>query len=178
MLMDEQTNFAPGDSPTPPEQPQPEINPDSITWTASEFVNNAKNLGWYLMFIVAILIICAAVYLFTHSIFSSIVIFVLGLALCFMAGRRPKELDYGLDDQGIIINGTDYPFSEFKSYTLVTEGGLDHIALISIKRFISDKTIYFEPQDRDRIISLLGEFLPLEPASKDPIDGFMKRIGL
>ena len=178
MLMDEQNHFAPGDSPTPTEQIPEEINPDSITWTASEFVDNAKNFGWYFMFVIAILIICALVYVFTHSIFSSIVILVLGLALCFMAGRRPKELDYGLDDQGIIINSVDYPFSEFKSYTLISEGGLDHIALISVKRFIPNKTIYFEPQDRDRIISLLGEFLPLEPASKDPIDGFMKRIGL
>jgi hypothetical protein len=109
---------------------------------------------------------------------SVVVIFVLGLAMCFMAGRKPKELDYGLDDQGIVINSVDHPFSDFKSYTLISEGGLDHIALVSVRRFIPNKTIYFEPQDRDRIISLLGEFLPLEPASKDPIDGFMKKIGL
>jgi hypothetical protein len=130
------------------------------------------------MFVIAILVICALVYLFTHSIFSSIVIFVLGLVMCFMAGRRPKELDYGLDEEGIVINSVDHPFSEFKSYTLVSEGGIDRIALVSVKRFVPNKTIYFEPQDRDRITSLLGEFLPLEPSSKDPIDGFMKRIGL
>jgi hypothetical protein len=176
--MDEQTHFAPGDSPTHTEQIPDDTNPNSITWTASEFIDNAKNFGWYFMFVIAALVVCVLVYIFTHSIFSSIVIFVLGITLCFVAGRKPKELDYGLDDQGIVINNIDHPFSEFKSYTLVSEGGIDHIALISVKKFTPNKTIYFEPQDRDRIISLLGEFLPLEPASKDPIGGFMKRIGL
>jgi hypothetical protein len=175
--MDEQPNLPSESDNSPTEQP-PEINPNSITWTASEFVDNAKNFGWYLMFVVAILVICVAVYIFTHSIFSSLVIFVLGLALCFMAGRRPRELEYGLDNQGIVINNVDHQFSEFKAYALVSEGGLDHISLISVRRFTPNKTIYFEPQDRDRIISLLGEFLPLQPSSKDPIDGFMKRIGL
>jgi hypothetical protein len=87
-------------------------------------------------------------------------------------------VNYGLDGKGIVINNVEYPFSEFKSYTLVSEGGLNHIALTSVKRFSPNKTIYFEPQDRDRITSLLGNFLPLESISNDPIDKFMKKIGL
>jgi hypothetical protein len=77
-----------------------------------------------------------------------------------------------------LINNTDHPFSDFKSYTLESEGGLDHIFLVSVKRFSPDKTIYFESQDKDRIVSLLGQFLPLEPESNDPIERIMKRIGL
>ena len=77
-----------------------------------------KILDGILFFVVVILVICAIVYVFTHSIFSVVVIFVLGLAMCFMAGRKPKRVEYGLGEQGIVINNTDHPFSEFKSYTV------------------------------------------------------------
>ena len=175
--MDERNHFTPEDNTDIIEQPTPAVT-DSITWSASEFIDNSKNFEWYLFFFVAILVISFLVYLFTHSIFSSIVIFILGGALCFMATRRPREVNYRLDDKGIVISNTNYPFSDFKSYTLVSEGGLDHISLSSVKRFSPNKIIYFEPQDKDHIISLLGGFLPLEPASVDPIDKFMKKIGL
>jgi len=127
-------------------------------------------------FFISILVIGYLVYIFTRSIFSSIVIFILGIALCYISTRKPKDINYGLDDEGIVINNTDYPFSVFKSYTLISEGGLEQIALISVKRFSPDKTIYFEPQDKDKIISLLGEFLPLETNTNDAIDKFMKKL--
>ena len=176
--MDEQNHFTPEEDRAIGDQVSPKVNDSSIDWTASEFVDNSKNFNWYLSFFVAILLISFLVYLFTHSLFSSIAIFILGVALSYMATRKPKEVSYGLDDKGIIINDVEYPFSEFKSYTLVSEGGLNHIALTSVKRFSPNKTIYFEPQDRDRITSLLGNFLPLESISNDPIDKFMKKIGL
>jgi len=52
------------------------------------------------------------------------------------------------------------------------------VSLVSIKRFTPNRTIYFEPQDKDKILSIVGQFLPLEPASNEPIDRFMKKIGL
>jgi len=178
MLMPEQNLFKPEDESVPIEQDQPEINTDSIVWTASEFIDNSKNFGWYLLFFVGILGISTVVFIFTHNIISSVVIFILGFMVCFMATRKPKEVDYVLDDQGIVINNIDYPFSDFKSYHLASEGGLEHISLVSVKRFSPGKTIYFEPQDKDHIISLLSQFLPLEHPSDDPVDRFAKKIGL
>jgi len=177
--MDEQNLFVPeNNTVSEPEPSSPEPTDDSITWTASEFIDHSKSFSWYLFFFISILVIGYLVYIFTRSIFSSIVIFILGIALCYISTRKPKDINYGLDDEGIVINNTDYPFSVFKSYTLISEGGLEQIALISVKRFSPDKTIYFEPQDKDKIISLLGEFLPLETNTNDAIDKFMKKIGL
>jgi hypothetical protein len=176
--MDEQNHFIPADDTDANTQPTPEIKNDSIAWTASEFIDNSKNFNWYLVFFISILAISALVFLFTHSIFSAVAIFILGVAVSYMATRKPREVNYSVDGSGIMINKTDYPFSEFKSYSLVSESGLEHIILVSVKRFSPNKTIYFEPQDKDRIISLLGKFLPLEAVSNDPIDKLMKKIGL
>jgi len=177
MLMDEQNHFTAESDSGVADQP-PKISNDSITWTASEFIDNSKNINWYLLFFVAIVAISFIVYLFTRSIFSTTAVFILGLALCYMATRKPREVHYALDNKGIVINNIDHPFSEFKSYTIVSEDGLDHIVLTSVKRLIPNKTIYFEPQDKAQIISLLGEFIPMEQISHDPIDRFMKKIGL
>ena len=177
MLMDEQNHFAPEDDPMLDKR-LPKTAKDSITWTASEFVDNSKSISWYLLFLIAIIVISFLVYLFTRSIFSTFAVFILGSALCYMATRKPREVHYMLDSNGIVINRVNHPFSEFKSYTLVSEDGLNYIELMSVKRLSPNKTIYFEPQDRDRIISLLEELLPLESMSHDPIEKFMKKIGL
>ena len=178
MLMDEQNQVSEDENNLDNNNNQKVADRSSITWSASEFIDNAKNFSWYITVLFSILVIITLVYLFTHSIFSSIVILILGLSLLFMASLRPKEVDYEIDSKGIIINSVDHPFSDFKSYTLVTEGGLEHVSLVSIKRFTPNRTIYFEPQDKDKILSIVGQFLPLEPASNEPIDRFMKKIGL
>jgi hypothetical protein len=154
------------------------FNDEIITWTASEFVDSSKSSYWYFSFMLAILIIGGAIYLLTKSIFSAIAIVLMGGALCYMAARKPKEIDYSLDSSGININNVHYPFELFKSYSLVTDGGVSHITLTSTKRFVPTRSIYFEPDDGERIINHLGTYLPLENSPNDPIDKFMKRIRL
>ncbi len=178
MLMDEQNHFISDDDLTKTDSQPLGLSQDSITWSASEFVDNSKNVSWYALFLVSILAISALIYFFTRNIFSSIVIFILGIVMSYVASRKPKVMSYSLDSKGIVINGIVHLFSEFKSFNLVSEDGEDHISLISVKRFAPNKVIYFEPRDKNRITSLLGEFLPLENASDNRTEKFMKKIGL
>jgi len=176
--MDEQNLFIPDENATENLDPSVDEVNNSITWTASEFVNHSKNIVWYLLLLLAIVLASSLVYVFTHNILSAIVVLILGLSLCFMATRKPKENYYGLDSQGIVINNVDHPFAEYKSYMLVSENGHDHILLISVKRLIPNKAIYFGSQDKDRIMSILEEFLPTENVKGESIEKFMKKIGL
>jgi hypothetical protein len=45
-----------------------------------------------------------------------------------------------------------------------------------LKRFGLPTTIYFAPEDEDRIVDIINQHLPFEPRDRDAIDRLMKRI--
>jgi hypothetical protein len=177
MLMAEQNLFDPEQDTSVEYSPPQSDGSASITWTASEFITNNKNIGWYAMFLFSIIVLCLFIYLFTRSLFSSIAIFILGVTISYVASRKPLNISYSLNSHGITINNITHHFSEYKSYNLISDENVEHIALMSVKRFTPNKVVYFESQDRDRITSLLGEFLPLETTSNDQVGKIMKKIG-
>jgi hypothetical protein len=151
---------------------------NSVKWTASEFVDEGKQFTWYLYFAVAIFAVCGLIYFMTKSIFSSVAIVVMGGSLVFMTARKPKERSYELSHEGIRIDNGEYPYSNFKSYSVINDKGITHLVLNSIRRISPSKIIYFEPDDMQTIISIISEYLPLEAPLDDPMDRFSKRFRL
>lgn len=152
-------------------------NLSTLAWVSSETEPNTKNIGWYLMFVLSILLLCTFIYFFTRSLLSSIAIFIIGITITYTASRRPRDISYSLNSHGITINNINHHFSEYKSYNLVSEDNDEHIILMSVKRFTPNKVIYFRQEDRQKIIALLSEFLPIETPSDDQVGKLMKRIG-
>ena len=178
MLMDEQNHFTSDKNSLQIPDSQKVVNNDSLSWSAPEFIDRFKGISWYIFFIFSILVVSGLVYLFSRSIYSAIAIAILGISLSYMATRKPKEINCTINGRGIEINNVLHPFSDYKSYTMSSDAGIDRIDLISVKRFTPNKVIYFLPEDRSKINTVLGEFLAFENISSDRIENFMKKIGL
>ncbi|HWT55905.1 MAG TPA: hypothetical protein VN031_02640 [Candidatus Microsaccharimonas sp.] len=160
----------PAAEPTRPEDPA------QITWTASEFVENAKSFDWYLALGVVSVLVAAAFYILFRDVVTTIVIIVVGLTFGYFAKRKPRQLDYKLDSQGLTIDTKHFPYGLFRSFAVLDEGHFSSIAFLPLKRFGIMTTIYYDPQDEDRILALINQHLPLEPREHDALDRFMKRI--
>jgi len=52
----------------------------SVSWSASEFVDHQKGFGWFLGLIVVVVIIAGGVFLLLHTVFSTVMILLIGLA--------------------------------------------------------------------------------------------------
>lgn len=149
---------------------------DSITWTASEFIAHQKTPLWYVTLLGASLVLAAVIYLLTKDVVSSGVVVVGAIALAVYGARQPRQLEYRLDKRGLSVGNRNYTYSEFRSFSVVPEGAFNSIVLIPLKRFALLTTIYYSPEDEDKIIAMLTERLPLEPRKKDAIDRLMWRI--
>lgn len=147
-----------------------------ITWTASEYVAHEKSAGWYGMLVLAAIALAAIIFLLTKDKISTGVVLVAALALGFYAARKPRELQYTLNAQGLTISDKYFPFDAFRSFAVMDEGHFSSIVFVPLKRFGQLTTIYFDPADEERIVNLLSARLPIEARQHDVVDKFMKRI--
>ena len=148
----------------------------SITWTASEFIAHSKTAGWYIMLTVAAVILAAADWLLTKDLVSSIIILFAALLLGVYAAHKPRQLQYQLDDMGLTIGDKRFTYDQFQSFAIVPEGAFSSIVFMPLKRFAPFTTIYYDPADEEKIITLLADRLPMEAREHDAIDRFMRRI--
>ena len=160
-------------------QSQPSLAPDSsesVSWTASEFIAHHKSAGWYLLVILGGAALTALVFLLTRDTISAIMIAVVAITAAALGARKPRVLNYSVDNRGITIGNKGYPYDLFKSFAIVDEESITSIYLVPLKRFMPAISIYYEPKDEERIVDVVGSYLPEEHHERDMIDKLMRKI--
>jgi len=149
---------------------------ESVNWTASEFVAHHKGAMWFigLAFIAAALAV--GIFLLTKDEVSTGVVVIAAIAFGALAARQPRELKYMLDNSGVRIGEKFYPYELFKSFSVLEEGAISSIWLMPLKRFMLGLTIYYPPDEEEKIMNVLAAHLPFEDRKIDPVDNLMRKI--
>jgi hypothetical protein len=147
-----------------------------VRWTSLEFAHHEKTASWYGALVVGTVVFGGLIWLLTKSIFSLVVLFVCATVLGVFAARKPREFQYELDEAGLRIEQKTYSYGDFRSFSIIPEGSLSSIVFIPMKRFLPPTTIYYDPADEPKIVSVLSARIPLEPARRDVVDRFVARI--
>ncbi len=148
----------------------------SISWTASEFIVHKKGLFWYVLIFLGSIIIAFLTWLLTKDVISTSVIVVAGLLLMVYGAKRPHEINYQIDREGIHIGGRSLAFDRFRSFSTVHQGAFSSLVLYPMKRFALITTAYYDPQDEKKILDIISTYLPLEEKGRDLIDDLMWKI--
>ena len=148
----------------------------SVAWSASEFIAHHKSASWYIGLAVAALIVAAVIFLLTHDKISTGVIVLAAVVLGIFGARKPRVLNYKLDGAGLNIGQKFYDYNLFKSFAVIEEGAFSSIILMPMKRFMPSLSLYYAPDDENKIVDILAERLPFENRKQDAVDSFMRRI--
>ncbi len=160
-----------------PQSQQPATaNPQPISWTGSEFISNQKNGGWYLALTGFIIVICAIIYFISKDIISIVFIAIMGVLFAIIAGRKPRELQYSIDDQGVHVGQKSYMFTDFKSFSLNRHGAIGYVSLLPLHRFHNELSIYFPPENEQAIFDALATHIPNEQRRETSVDKLTKLI--
>ena len=154
----------------------PVPNTAPVSWTASEFVDNEKNAGWFMGLAGLTVLAVIAVYLITHDLITAVVIIIAAVLFGVTAKRKPRTLQYQLDNSGVNIGGKPYPYELFKSFAVLAEGAFNSIQLMPLKRFMPPISLYYPPESEEQIITTLGSYLPHEDRTHDPLERLMRRV--
>jgi len=165
-------------SPSDPETgPEPnDEDHETITWTASEFVARDKSPNWYLLLAVGTVAAAALVFLIAGGIISVVVVISAGLLLGIYGTHQPKQRQYRLDQNGIGIGDKYYGYDDFRSFTIAPEEAFAGIVLMPLKRFAVPITIYYAPDDEEKILTILSDHMPFEEYRGDAVEDLMRHI--
>ena len=152
------------------------VDGNFVEWSASEFLDHNKGIGWYLGLTFVIVVISGLVYVLVKSIFTSIMILLIGVAFGIAGARKPRTLEYGVNSQGIKIGDKFHPYTDFKSFSITSEGAIKVLVLTPFKRLSTPLSLYYEEKDEDRIMTIVSNNLPHEEHVKDPVEQFMRKV--
>lgn len=146
-----------------------------IDWEASEYVHHHKNPLWFVA-LGTVVAVTFGVSVFLQAWTFAALVIVMAIAIVFFAVRPPRSLHYKLSASGLQINEHFYGYREFRSFGIIQDGGLFSIMLLPVKRFMPALTIYFNQQDGEKIVDILGTHLPMEQMKQDSIDRWMRNL--
>lgn len=149
---------------------------EPITWTASEYIDHEKRASWFLAVAGIAGLMAGLIYLLTHDAINGIVIIVVAALFAVAGARRPQTLPYGLDAGGIHIGNKFYGYEQLRSFAVMQEDVFRSIQIFQFKRFTTPITLYFPPEQEEKIVHFLGSFLPNEIRAHDPIDRLMRKV--
>ncbi len=185
-MQDETTsNLGPAGAPEPSfyrEDDEPvAANPDFATvpevhWTASEYIDHQKSVLWYVVLAVATIVVSGVIYLIGRDVLTVVAIVLVAISFGFFASRPPRTLDYAIERRGIVIGDKLYPYSILRTFSIQPEKGFSSLQLIPLKRFMPAISVYYPPDQEEKIINALSNYLPHEERKPDPIDRLMRHI--
>lgn len=149
---------------------------ESVSWTASEYVAHQKTTGWYVALGCGSAVMTLLVFIITRSLLSGFVVALSCMALGIFAARQPQTKKYAITEEGIVCGDKGYPYSLFKSYSIVDEDAISCIWLRPLKRFMPTVVMYYGPDDEEKIVDMLDNFLPQEDRQHDVVDRISRRI--
>ena len=149
---------------------------EDVSWTASEFVVHEKGINWYLAMAASVLFFTAVVYLVTKDKITAAIIIIAAIIFGVYAKRQPRTLAYHLETSGLTIGEKFYDFNQFRSFVVLHEGAFSSVSFMPLKRFMPILTVYYSPDDEQKIVQILSARLPMENRGRDIIDRFLHRI--
>ncbi len=153
-----------------------QVSAKDFSWTASEYIDHQQTSGWYAGLGLATVVVTAAVFLLTHDIVAAVLIPLMGVAVGIFSRRKPRQLTYILSSDGLQIGGKAYSYGLFKSFAIMSDGGMLSIYLPPVKRFMAPVSAYFAPADHEKIFDILQEHLPYEERQLELTERLTRRL--
>lgn len=162
------------DSPSP--APKREPHDSTVEWTASEFMAHHKSTSWYAALALAAVIVAGFIYILTKDEITAGVILFAAAVMGFVAGRKPRTLNYRVAQDGVHIDAKVYTYQDYKAFSIIDEGAINSIKLVPLKRFLPPISMYYAPQDEKKIVEALSDYLPYEDKDDDAFDRMVRKI--
>ncbi len=129
-----------------------------IKWTGPEHHYTQKTSEWY--WAVGIIALTAAIlsFMFGNAIFG-IFIIVGATALTLNAHRPPKEITIEINDRGVVIDKTLYPFLHLESFWIDNDHNEPRLMIKSYKTFVPLISLIIRDTDDEAVRQVLLKYI-------------------
>lgn len=150
-----------------------------VSWVAKEHIHPDKGVWWFVAFSFIVLSLIAVDVFFLQSWTFSVLVVVMAVSIMVYVQRPPRDISYTLSPkEGLYSNEKLYPFDDFVSFGIVQDPDEQFIMLVPRRRFSPGVSVYFNDEEAERIVDILGHQLPMEEIKLDPIDILVRKLRL
>jgi hypothetical protein len=152
-------------------EPETQEDPFFLRWTEKDFVRTSQETYLYCFGLAASVLMIVWAVAAGNGITAMTFLLLLAL-LIFELRVQPKDTDYGISIDGILIGGTLYRFEDIRSFEPFHRGERNVVRIQLRSAFFPVKELLLAPDaDLDYLHSLLVYFLP-EEEQKDALFNF------
>lgn len=155
----------------------PEVNDKIISWSASESVEHARGVWWYVILAVLTLAI-VGLGIWTKQWTLAGLAVIAAVTIIVVIKQPSREIRYELSNEGLSIDGQLKPFADFRAFGVRQDGALWQLVLIPVKRFSMSVTLFINNDQGEQIVDFIGARLPMEKVDPDMVDKLTRRLKL
>jgi len=150
---------------------------ETIEWETSEYKYVRKRADWYWALGIITVSLSAASFILDNFLFA-VLILIGGFLLALYGAKHPDELACTLDNTGLQINSTLYPYASLRSFWVDRLSEPPKLIIQSKKSFMPYIVTPLDDLDPDMVREFLLRVLPEEEHFEPAIDRMMERLGL
>ncbi len=154
------------------------MNPplDKISWTTKEYFHQEKTADWY--WVVGIVTISIAlISIILNNVIFAILVIVSSFTLSLFASRKPEDIKITVDQKGVTVGKTQYPYINLDSFWIETREIQPKIILKSKKMLMFFIVIFIEEVEIEEVKELLNRHLPEEEHQEPFLEKLLVYLG-
>lgn len=146
-------------------------------WHALEYEHRERSHDWF--WAVGIIAVGGAVLaILFNDILFALVIAVAAVAIVLHAVRKPGELICSIDDRGVLVNATLYPYRTLESFCIHEHKPVNELVLTSQKLFMPHIHVPLaDDMNPDSVRDILLDYLPEEEVMPSVSEKVMELVG-
>lgn len=146
-------------------------DPARVSWQTVEYLHTEKTTDWYwIVSIVAISIAVIAIIL--HNLIFGILIIISSFTLLLFAGRKPETITVEINNLGVTVGKTRYPYGDLESFWIETREAYPKVLLKSKKVFMPFVVVLMNDVNHEQIHAVLEQHLP----EKEHTEPFLEKL--
>lgn len=151
--------------------PTPKVElSEPFSWQAVDGIEYSRGTIWYVIFGIVIAGLMALAIFVFKSITFAILLPIMAVATVTLIKHGTSLVNYSVSPKGIYVGDKLYDYSEFRAFGVIQKQDTQSIILLPVKRFGMAVTIYFNREDGEKIVDLIGARLPMQDIKPDPLE--------
>lgn len=112
-----------------------------------------------------------------NNVLFAFVLILSGFVLSLFAARPPRIIDVVIDDRGVRIDKTFYPYPSLESFWIDTEHVFPKVLIKSTRLLMPYIVVPLDETDPDTVEHYLSRYLPAVFHSESSLEKLMDRLG-
>ena len=149
---------------------------ESLKWSAPEYNHYQRSTDWF--WAVGIITICIAIlaFIFHNALFGILILLSAGI-LVFYAIREPQDVNYEINNRGVVVGKELHPYLTIESFWLETRNGEPRLILKSKKAILPYIIIPVHEESADEVAAVLRNFLAEKELTEPTSHKVMEYLG-